>query len=193
MDHYIEIIILPDPEFKTPMLMSALFNKLHRGLVSLQADCIGVSFPNYQPKGSKVHLGNTLRLHGKVESLNGVMETNWLKGMNDHIELKPISPIPKKHELITVKRVQCKSNVERLRARRMRRLGETREQVKVEITDSVEQKLSFPYVNIKSASTKQQFKFFIRQELVNESENDKPTDGKFNCYAMSSGVTLPYF
>ena len=32
MDHYIEIRVLPDPEFSEEMLMSALVAKLHRAL-----------------------------------------------------------------------------------------------------------------------------------------------------------------
>ncbi|MET0043908.1 MAG: type I-F CRISPR-associated endoribonuclease Cas6/Csy4, partial [Candidatus Thiodiazotropha sp. 6PLUC3] len=30
MDHFQDLQILPDPEFSTPMLMNALFAKLHR-------------------------------------------------------------------------------------------------------------------------------------------------------------------
>ena len=33
MDTYLEIRLLPDPEFVPTMLMNALFSKLHRGLV----------------------------------------------------------------------------------------------------------------------------------------------------------------
>ncbi len=32
MDHYLEIRVLPDPEFSSEMLMAALFAKLHRAL-----------------------------------------------------------------------------------------------------------------------------------------------------------------
>lgn len=32
MDHYIEIRVLPDPEFTEEMLMAALMAKLHRAL-----------------------------------------------------------------------------------------------------------------------------------------------------------------
>ena len=34
MDHYLDIRLLPDPEFPAPLLMNALFTKLHRALVS---------------------------------------------------------------------------------------------------------------------------------------------------------------
>lgn len=45
--HYIDITILPDPEFSHTHLMGALLSKLHRALVQLQSSSIGVSFPQH--------------------------------------------------------------------------------------------------------------------------------------------------
>ena len=47
MDSYIDIRVRPDPEFSMPMLMNALVSKLHRALVAINADDIGISFPGY--------------------------------------------------------------------------------------------------------------------------------------------------
>lgn len=44
MDHYLEIRVLPDPEFSSEMLMAALFAKLHRVLGARGQGDIGVSF-----------------------------------------------------------------------------------------------------------------------------------------------------
>lgn len=46
MDHYLEIRVLPDPEFSSEMLMAALFAKLHRVLGARGQGDIGVSFPD---------------------------------------------------------------------------------------------------------------------------------------------------
>ena len=46
MDAYIDIVLLPDPEFPATTLMSALFGKFHRGLVRYGEGAIGVSFPD---------------------------------------------------------------------------------------------------------------------------------------------------
>jgi CRISPR-associated endonuclease Csy4 len=46
MDHYLEIRLLPDPEFPATTLMNALFSKFHRGLASHGEGAIGVSFPD---------------------------------------------------------------------------------------------------------------------------------------------------
>ena len=46
--HYIDITLLPDPEFSHAHLLGALVAKLHRALVQLQSASIGVSFPQYR-------------------------------------------------------------------------------------------------------------------------------------------------
>ncbi len=60
MDHYIEIRVLPDPEFSEEMLMAALMAKLHRALGQRGKGDIGVSFPAHGIKP-----GAVLRLHGE--------------------------------------------------------------------------------------------------------------------------------
>ncbi|WP_256379702.1 type I-F CRISPR-associated endoribonuclease Cas6/Csy4, partial [Arhodomonas sp. KWT] len=42
LDHYLDIRVLPDPEFQQSMLLGALVSKLHRGLVDIDADDIGI-------------------------------------------------------------------------------------------------------------------------------------------------------
>ena len=64
MDKYIDITLMPDPEFETQQLMNALFSKLHRAIGEAAPGEIGVSFP----KAGK-RLGDQLRLHGTQESL----------------------------------------------------------------------------------------------------------------------------
>ncbi len=44
MNHYLDIRLLPDPEFTATVLMSALFSKLHRGLAELGTGRVGVQF-----------------------------------------------------------------------------------------------------------------------------------------------------
>ena len=72
--HYIDISLLPDPEFSQVHLLGALVSKLHRALVQLCADNIGVSFPMHvlQPL-TKRGLGTVLRLHGEPDGLQALM------------------------------------------------------------------------------------------------------------------------
>ena len=68
--HYIDITLLPDPEFSHTHLLGALLAKLHRALVQGQTTDIGVSYPQHvvQPL-TKRSLGAVLRLHGTPEAL----------------------------------------------------------------------------------------------------------------------------
>ena len=45
--HYIDITLLPDPEFSHAHLLGALLAKLHRALVQHGAGDIGTSFPQH--------------------------------------------------------------------------------------------------------------------------------------------------
>mgnify|MGYP000538582875 CR=1 FL=1 len=66
MDHYLEIRVLPDPEFSSEMLMAALFAKLHRVLGARGQGDIGVRFPDVN-----VMPGTHLRLHGSAQAYRG--------------------------------------------------------------------------------------------------------------------------
>ncbi|MCK9506386.1 MAG: type I-F CRISPR-associated endoribonuclease Cas6/Csy4 [Porticoccaceae bacterium] len=187
MDHYVDIRLLPDPEFTTPMLMGALFGKLHRALVELKADHLGVSFPQYQlnPKT----LGAILRIHGTEQGLSGLMQTGWLKGMADHIAGVEIRPVPQTGQCRVVKRRQYKTNVERLRRRRMKRKEESYEQATAAIPASVERQPELPFVTLRSQSTGQAFCVFI--ELGELQAEGVP--GSFNRYGLGQQATVPWF
>lgn len=188
MDSYIDIKLLPDPEFHTSMLMSALYNKLHRALVQLQDNRLGVSFPDYQSVGKR-SVGETLRLHGSQQSLAKLMDSNWLKGMNDHIEKTDVQAVPQTTKALKVSRVQCKSNVDRLRERHMKRHGVSYEQALAAIPQEAQQRLELPFIAIKSASTSQQFRLYIDQREMATAN----LDATFNCYGLSATGTVPSF
>lgn len=79
MDHYLEICVLPDPEFGEQMLMAALFAKLHRALAERGKGDIGVSFPLHDVKP-----GARLRLHGGAKALCELESLAWRKGLGDY-------------------------------------------------------------------------------------------------------------
>jgi CRISPR-associated endonuclease Csy4 len=185
--HYIDITLLPDPEFSHAHLLGALMAKLHRILVTLRADDIGISFPQYSLRPRS--LGDVLRLHGDEAALARLMAQAWLQGMRDHVRLTEAMPTPAKSKHIAVERRQFKTNVDRLRRRRMRRKGETMEQASAAIPDSVARQPDLPYVHVRSASTGQAFCLFIEQgEVLEEAAR-----GAFNSYGLGQGATVPWF
>ena len=171
MDHYIDVTLLPDADFTAPFLMGVTFNKLHRVLAELASEQIAISFPDYPmdavKRGKKrgLSLGKTLRLHGTAASLDQLMSQNWLTAMTDHLRHSNIQPVPQQHDWIQVKRVQCRSNIQRVRERQMRRKGYTLAEAIEKYPDELEQEVHLPFVQAKSGSSGQQFRFFIRQKI----------------------------
>lgn len=185
MDHYLDIGLLPDPEFPAPILMNALFSKLHRVLAQVNSTEIGVSFPAIGAR----HMGSLLRLHGSKTALENLMQQTWLTGMRDHCEASEVRQVPLDAGHCRVQRVQAKSNAERLRRRYQKRHpDESPDAIAKLITDTAEQRLELPYVRLKSQSTGQDFPLFVRQQRVATEQA-----GAFNSYGFSQMATVPLF
>lgn len=189
MRHYLEIKLLKDPEFAPTMLLNALCNKLHRALAQSKSSNIGISFPHYDLKEKKMMtLGQLIRLHGEKNTLEELMNINWLAGMHDHIHKSLIDEVPTQVNYAVFQRVQTLSNVDRIRRRKMKRHDLTYEEVVTQIPDSVEKRLSLPFLTMKSSSTDQLFRLFIRQKNMAAA-----SQGKFNTYGLSTNATVPLF
>lgn len=188
MNCYIEIQLLPDPEFGAPMLMNALFAKLHRGLADLGSGAVGASFPDITlepPYG----LGERLRLHGDEQQLSRLMELKWITGMRDHTESSKLLNVPENVQHRTFFRVQAKSSPERLRRRRVRRHGVNHEAAAQGIPGHAVERLKLPYLMLASRSNGQRFPLFVNVgNLV-----DKAVVGNFNSYGLSRTTTIPWF
>lgn len=187
MDHYLDIRLLPDPEFPPAQLMNALFAKLHRTLARLKRDDVGVSFPEQSP-GGRGGLGRQLRLHGSAPALELLMAQDWLVGMRDYIQTTAVTPVPAEIEYLAVRRVQAKSSPERLRRRQMKRKGWTAEQACAAIPDSAAELLKLPFLTVRSQSTGQAFRLFVDQRPAEQS-----SPGTFNAYGLSTTSSLPRF
>jgi len=185
--HYIDLTIIPDEETSVPQLMGTLYEKLHLTLVKAQTDNVGVSFPNYRPNAKT--LGSMLRLHASEEELNALMAHDWLKGLRDYVKVTAIAPVPADAEHRTVYRKQFKTNVNRLRRRRMKRKGETVEEVIKAIPDEAARRPNLPYVWMRSQSTSQRFCLFIEMGRTQKT----PSAGRFSCYGLSNEATIPWF
>ncbi|MCE1249365.1 MAG: type I-F CRISPR-associated endoribonuclease Cas6/Csy4 [Comamonadaceae bacterium] len=188
--HYIDITLLPDPEFSQAHLLAALVAKLHRVLVQGQTTDIGVSYPQHvnQPQARRT-LGAVLRLHGTAEALQRLMAQDWLKGMRDHTQVTTACSAPADAQHRTVRRRQFKTNAERLRRRRMQRKGETAEQAAAAIPDSVERRPDLPFVQLRSSSTGQPFCLCVEHEPL----LPQPVSGTFNAYGLAHEATVPWF
>lgn len=184
MGQYIEIHLLPDPEFSSSVLMNALFAKLHRALIEASHGEVGVSFPHAQKT-----LGDRIRLHGSLSSLQRLMGLNWLKGLTDYISVSVITPVPDNCQYRVVKRVQAKSSSERLYRRSIKKGWLTTEEAERKKSECNEQHLKMPFVQLKSHSSGQSFRLYIQQGKLLES----PQADKFSDYGFSGDATIPWF
>ena len=187
MDYFVDIRVNPDPEFPANQLMSALFSKLHRVLVSTKQKNIGVSFPSFNLK--PVHLGNCLRLHSDRSSLTRLLETEWLMGIRDHVSVADPAQVPINPEYRVVNRLQSKSNPERLRRRLMQRHDLDKQQAIERIPDDAACFLDLPFVQLRSTSTGQNFRVFINHGPIQSIASP----GEYSAYGLSNCATIPWF
>lgn len=184
MDHYLEIRVLPDPEFSEEVLMAALFAKLHRALGERGKGDIGVSFPFHSVKP-----GSGLRLHGNVQALNELEAMSWRKGLGDYCLCGNIAPVPEVKGWRSVSRVQVKSSPQRLLRRSVKKGWLTEEEAQQCLLTMQEERTELPWINLRSLSTGQSFRLFIRHgDILPE-----PVSGVFSCYGLSQTTTIPWF
>ena len=187
MDHYLDIRLLPDPEFPPSMLMNALFAKLHCALVDLDSTAIGVSFPGHSLE--PLTLGQRLRLHGEARALTNLTSRDWLRGMRDHTGLHGPARIPAGAMHRAVRRVQAKSSPERLRRRLIQRKGIDHAAAREAIPDQAAERLDLPFVTLQSRSSGQTFRLFIEHGPA----QPEPTLGPLSHYGLGRGATVPWF
>jgi CRISPR-associated endonuclease Csy4 len=185
MDYYIELRVLPDAEFTTPILMNALYNKLHKALVKINSNSIGLSLPNYEENKK---LGKCIRLHGDQSRLEALMSTDWIQAMRDYVQISTINEIPLEIQHAIFSRNHVKSNASRIRRRQIARHGLNEQEALEKIPDSFEKYLELPFFTIKSQSTQQTFRLFINKRQVSEK-----LLGQFNTYGLSNESSVPIF
>lgn len=181
MDHYIDIQVLPDPEFKATTLLNAVYSKLHRALVSLGREDIGVSFP----EAAKAP-GSLLRLHSGKTGLESLMALGWLKGLRDYTRVSAPTPVPANARFVRVQRVQPKQTAARLR-RAVKRNSMPESEAEAILASRAP--LKKPYFRLQSESTGQSFPLFIEQSKPEEH----PVEGPYNTYGLSQTATVPWF
>lgn len=185
--HYVDITVVTNPETGVPQLLGTLCDRLHIALVQQRLENLGISFPGYGMVPRT--LGATLRLHGSHDTLRQLLQTDWLKGMRDHVRMTDTAEAPPSAPHRTVQRKQFKTSADRLRRRRMRRKGETAEQAAQAIPSTMERRPDLPYVHLRSRSTGQPFCLFIALGPL----ADTATPGNFNSYGLGGTATIPWF
>lgn len=190
--HYLDICLLPDPEFALAHLMSALFAKLHRALhdrLQTGEEGVAVSFP--KQRNATAPLGDTLRLHGSEAALQALMSGAWLAGMRDHVRCTTVQAIPPNVQTHrTVRRTDVQSNPEKLRRRWLKRHPEqTEAAARAAYPDAATQSSQLGFIQRTSRSNGHPYKLFIEQTPANIAQA-----GTFSSFGLSqANSTIPWF
>lgn len=183
MNYYVNITILPDPEFTAPILMNSLYSKFHKALCDLNSKSIGISFPGYDKT-----LGDVFRIHGSESELNDLQGLNWIGGMSGYCDISNVSIIPELTKHRTVSRKQ--STMSNSKLNRLIKRGSIKESEIEEYKNKMLSKdLKLPFANLVSGSNGQRHRRYIQLgELV-----DSPVNGVFDEFGLSKTATVPWF
>ncbi|MGR4066544.1 type I-F CRISPR-associated endoribonuclease Cas6/Csy4 [Billgrantia sp. C5P2] len=189
MEHYIDIRLRPDPDFAPAMLMGALYSKLHRALFDLEADDIGISFPDHKTGVRARTPGDRLRLHAGQSRLEQLLEFSWLTGMRDHVMLDAIQPVPADAQHRIVRRRQFNTGSPSRAKRYAQRHSIGVEEAQRLMETPAARQIALPFVQVSSRSSGQRFALFIEHGQL----QPQPVAGRFNHYGLSSEATVPWF
>ncbi|WP_192482908.1 MULTISPECIES: type I-F CRISPR-associated endoribonuclease Cas6/Csy4 [Cysteiniphilum] len=184
MDKYIDIVLLPDAEFPTSILMNAIYSKLHKKLFEMKSHNIGVSFPRY-----KLTLGNLLRVHGDMSNLQNLQAGEWLGAMHTYCMTSQVKNIPANGvSFRTISRVQ--STMSNAKLKRLQKRGSiSTDEVKQYKAKMFSQGLDNPYLELVSTSNGHKH----RRYLVFGEITDNPVSGEFDFFGLSKTATIPWF
>jgi len=183
MDHYIDIRILPDAEMRENVLLNKVYTKFHKALYTMDANDIGVSFPEY-----KIKLGRLMRIHGTMNRLVELQKMQWLGGLVGYCDISEIRLVPKETTFRIISRIQTTMSPSKYRRLLMRRSVTEQEQKKYK-AKMFQKGLNNPYLELESKSTGQLYRrYFKFSELLSQ-----PVNGKFDKFGLSKKATIPWF
>nr|WP_319393284.1 type I-F CRISPR-associated endoribonuclease Cas6/Csy4 [uncultured Desulfobacter sp.] len=183
MDHYVDVLLLPDPELPRPILMNALFSKFHKALCDLRATDIGVSFPKQGPT-----LGNLMRIHGTLTTLTELQQLKWIGPMAGYCKIKDILPVPPQVKYCSIFRKQPTMSPAKLR-RLIKRGSIAENKTKRYKSKMISKELTDPYLELTSSSSGHRHRRYIAFGPL----RDKPVKGNFDQFGLSSTATVPWF
>ncbi len=183
MDHYIDIRILPDEEMRENVLLNKVYTKFHKALCTLDADDIGVSFPEY-----KIKLGRVLRIHGRAKRLEELQKLQWLGGLTGYCEISEIKPVPVDASYRVISRIQTTMSPSKYR-RLLARGTITEQEQKQYKAKMFEKGMDNPYLELESASTGKKY----RRYLAFSGSLETPVTGEFDQFGLSKTATIPWF
>jgi len=165
MKSYVDITLLPNADIALYFLWEKVYQQIHIALVEAQDGNgkvnIGVSWPEYDSEN-----------------------------LSDYVHITLIRPVPVSIDGYAVfKRIQLKSNNERLARRRAKRKKTSLEEALAYFGDRKEVYSRAPYIRLRSHSSGKRYRLFIAKE---ETDTTDMNEG-FSTYGLSSKSSVPLF
>lgn len=195
MKNYIELTLLPNIEEDIPIhfLWEKVYQQLHLALVEVKNASneisIGVSFPNYDAQQHQ--LGCKLRLFASSEpELNDLDVGKWLNRLSDYVHWTSPRPIPDNvTQYAYFKRLQPKSNLERIARRKAKYEGIPFDDALKSMDNKKEVYSQAPFIRINSLSSNNPFRL-----LIEKTETDQLIYNKgFSTCGLSAHSSVPLF
>ena len=198
MHYFIEITCLPDEGVPVEFIMGKVMDGLHLAFVDWQHQLgynpVGVSFPEYarsEQDGGEISLGNKIRLFSRDDQapLQSPKLLQPLQRLADYVHKRSISCLERPNlKFATFQRVQAKSSRERLLRRQAKRSGQAEEDLRGKYHTFGEERLTLPFIQLRSHSNSQPFRLFVSKQAAQASEA-----WQFGSYGLSSMVAVPDF
>lgn len=192
MNVYLDITLLPGADISHNFLWEKLYKQIHLGLAETKMpnglSPIGLAFPEYNAE--KHQLGTKLRVFANDKKiLENFNAKKWLHCLSDYTHITGIRDVPSNvTNYIRFKRMQSKSNTERLARRKAKREAIDFDQAMQLLQNRKEMLINSPFINVTSSSSREKFKLFISKEHSFELIN-----AGFSCYGLSATSTIPDF
>lgn len=199
MNFYQEITLIPDVDISPYFLWGKVYTQLHIALADVAnkhgIKTIGVSFPNYRyqetEKRTFAFLGDKLRIFAPTKAdLEHLNISKWLEKLTDHVHIQTIKPVPEQHGYLIVRRYRCRS-LERTAMDFAKHKGIGIQEALEHCQKYKKTPKNFPFVVLKSQTTKQTHRLIIHQEQAKTAQR-----GEFNSYGingMAGSLTVPHW
>ncbi len=194
MKYYQELTLIAQAEVSLYFIWSKVYTQLHLALVAMPTQGnIRVSFPEYVYKEDDDKafgfLGSKIRLFAHDEAtLQQLNITQALSRLSDYVHITGIRPVPNNVTYAIYKRLQPKTNAERLARRRVKHKQDMTFEQAVKMYQSTISHTNLPFVQLDSLSNEQRFRLFVSKHTAAEA-----CDGKFGSYGLGVLATVPEF
>jgi len=180
MQYYIQFEAKPSEEIAPEIIISQVFSFCHNEMVKLNTHEVGVSFPEADKS-----IGRVMRVHGNEDLLVPIAAA--CISLADYCKISTVKETPSNTEWCIVRRVQPRSSAAKIR-RLVERGSITQQEADERMSNP--STLSHPYLQLRSASTNQNFRLFITQSPLDTGVSPGASV-RFNSYGL--GGAVPWF